>query len=834
MDQEEARARCLSRPAKRYEIYSNKKRNKEPRQSARMPRNSSLQPIEESSKNAKHIYVYNTAWIRSIYQVYYSKVDLWLRWFPKLHRCTPAAGACILHILARRLLERSFQQVRKFLCVKKMCQIVFTCMFSRIFKTNKSTKIEESKNWLLNTHGAFACAYIPLGKSVTTLACRSRSFERTPCPIIINDDALRYRLCRRDKIAMSSASHAPGQRAAAATAASERRLRARSISTKRKPDDARVQGTANRSAQSPSQDAFGLVLDVVDRARGGQQATDTTGLQEQIGPAIVGHHLRRRRRGAAVAPGAIRALDAPSGLESRQHERDRGRDRAALAVAVEARARRGAQADDAARAPRIPDGKRGSRLQVRTPVYVYRLYTGIERLPISSDYNYWSFRNRSTLLRTIARRNRRRASGSDLDGSNRSCEDDEDLVEEIIDSISLVASRERASRHVYRAQQQQQQRQHQHEPREQRRDSNDLQDDWCNELSVERVDSSRADEQPSSSNVNDNETLVIQQSEREASSAEADKLHGNKEQFRKIEEWKTMGIRYGREERAVDVPDGASAVSLGYCAKAKIGKRAQERVRISCGNKSIRGACTFMRACAPEETGPKANRYFLNAMRKGHVLQRHCAFDKPICASSAGLHGLGSFNSSNNNNSSSSNNNNAEHDKDSLNETGSTTGDTVNGGPGNGGGLASSGPGRADRHLDDLPGGRSHSPPPKSLVSRILARSRSPDDLLDHSEPFSQLWIVLSNVYGELVIVLTMALCLAEVMDTPVPLLSLQSLSKVTCCWKNKCRKISPTIQQNLDYIGQEIHHGPLKSCPTQLVPSINPHQFMFFITDLK
>lgn len=38
----------------------------------------------------------------------------------------------------------------------------------------------------------------------------------------------------------------------------------------------------------------------------------------------------------------------------------------------------------------------------------------------------------------------------------------------------------------------------------------------------------------------------------------------------------------------------------------------------------------------------------------------------------------------------------------------------------------------------------------------------------------SQLWVVLSNVYGELIVVLTMALCLAEVMDTPVPLLSLQ------------------------------------------------------------
>lgn len=38
----------------------------------------------------------------------------------------------------------------------------------------------------------------------------------------------------------------------------------------------------------------------------------------------------------------------------------------------------------------------------------------------------------------------------------------------------------------------------------------------------------------------------------------------------------------------------------------------------------------------------------------------------------------------------------------------------------------------------------------------------------------SQLWVVLSNVYGELIVVLTFAVCLAEVMDTPVPLLSLQ------------------------------------------------------------
>ncbi|XP_023246757.1 uncharacterized protein LOC106642326 [Copidosoma floridanum] len=133
--------------------------------------------------------------------------------------------------------------------------------------------------------------------------------------------------------------------------------------------------------------------------------------------------------------------------------------------------------------------------------------------------------------------------------------------------------------------------------------------------------------------------------------------------------------------------------------------------------------------------------------------------------------------------------NNEQHDKDSLNETGSTTGDTVDGGPGGAAGGPSNGNGRhqqvrtsggADNKSSperDSRQQRSHSPSsPKSLVSRILARSRTPDDLLDHSEPFSQLWIVLSNVYGQLVIVITMALCLAEVMDTPVPLLSLQGI----------------------------------------------------------
>ncbi|XP_018407451.1 PREDICTED: uncharacterized protein LOC108783394 [Cyphomyrmex costatus] len=117
--------------------------------------------------------------------------------------------------------------------------------------------------------------------------------------------------------------------------------------------------------------------------------------------------------------------------------------------------------------------------------------------------------------------------------------------------------------------------------------------------------------------------------------------------------------------------------------------------------------------------------------------------------------------------------NNEQHDKDSLNETGSTTGGTVEGAP-------NGGPSRGDKNKDKEDHASAQAstsaPPTRSLVSRILARARSPEDLLDHSEPYSQLWVVLSNVYGELIVVLTLAVCLAEVMDTPVPLLSLQGV----------------------------------------------------------
>lgn len=76
--------------------------------------------------------------------------------------------------------------------------------------------------------------------------------------------------------------------------------------------------------------------------------------------------------------------------------------------------------------------------------------------------------------------------------------------------------------------------------------------------------------------------------------------------------------------------------------------------------------------------------------------------------------------------------NNEPHDRDSLNETGSTTGGTTEGNPGISRDKA--GPSEpADTNQSAKP--TSTTAPSRSLVSRILARARSPDDLLDQPEP---------------------------------------------------------------------------------------------------
>lgn len=73
---------------------------------------------------------------------------------------------------------------------------------------------------------------------------------------------------------------------------------------------------------------------------------------------------------------------------------------------------------------------------------------------------------------------------------------------------------------------------------------------------------------------------------------------------------------------------------------------------------------------------------------------------------------------------------NEQHDKDSLNETGSTTGGTVEGTPG---GVPNRGERNTETETAIAEGTR--SAPSKSLVSRILSRTHSSNDLLDHSEP---------------------------------------------------------------------------------------------------
>lgn len=79
---------------------------------------------------------------------------------------------------------------------------------------------------------------------------------------------------------------------------------------------------------------------------------------------------------------------------------------------------------------------------------------------------------------------------------------------------------------------------------------------------------------------------------------------------------------------------------------------------------------------------------------------------------------------------------NEHQDKDSLNETASTTAGTSAGG--NVEPVPSGTPGRGQRNKENESSAAqpsSSSPPSRSLVSRILARARSPKDLLDHTEP---------------------------------------------------------------------------------------------------
>lgn len=71
--------------------------------------------------------------------------------------------------------------------------------------------------------------------------------------------------------------------------------------------------------------------------------------------------------------------------------------------------------------------------------------------------------------------------------------------------------------------------------------------------------------------------------------------------------------------------------------------------------------------------------------------------------------------------------------------------------------------------------------------------------------------MVLSNVYGELIVVLTLAVCLAEVMDTPVPLLSLQVSKPIKSLQIN--RLITNTGSEKSEFtLGWRATHRSLES----------------------
>ncbi|XP_067000324.1 proton channel OtopLc [Anabrus simplex] len=64
----------------------------------------------------------------------------------------------------------------------------------------------------------------------------------------------------------------------------------------------------------------------------------------------------------------------------------------------------------------------------------------------------------------------------------------------------------------------------------------------------------------------------------------------------------------------------------------------------------------------------------------------------------------------------------------------------------------------------------------RSLLGILHSGRSSVASMLEQSEPFCHLWVLLSSLYGKLVVVLMLAFCLTEVMDNNIKLLSLQGI----------------------------------------------------------
>ncbi|XP_063232672.1 proton channel OtopLc-like isoform X3 [Bacillus rossius redtenbacheri] len=64
----------------------------------------------------------------------------------------------------------------------------------------------------------------------------------------------------------------------------------------------------------------------------------------------------------------------------------------------------------------------------------------------------------------------------------------------------------------------------------------------------------------------------------------------------------------------------------------------------------------------------------------------------------------------------------------------------------------------------------------RTLLGILSTARSSASDMLEYREPFVHLWIVLSSLYGRLLVILMLAFCVTEVMDNSVKLLSLQGV----------------------------------------------------------
>ncbi|XP_025195323.1 proton channel OtopLc-like isoform X1 [Melanaphis sacchari] len=61
----------------------------------------------------------------------------------------------------------------------------------------------------------------------------------------------------------------------------------------------------------------------------------------------------------------------------------------------------------------------------------------------------------------------------------------------------------------------------------------------------------------------------------------------------------------------------------------------------------------------------------------------------------------------------------------------------------------------------------------RTLMNLLTSRGT---DMLQHTEPFHHFWVTLSSLYGMVLVILMFAICLIEVMDNPVKLLSIQGI----------------------------------------------------------